>query len=147
MRRRTTPLALLLAAILAIGLVGCTSDSQPSESDVEALLTQTGRVDVSQAEAQAIMGKLTSLVIFDVRTQAEYAEGHVPNAYNLSYDAANFALSLTGLSQAASYLTYGSNGDDFRAGAAADAMVQSGIARVYVLEGGLDDWKGDVTKA
>jgi rhodanese-related sulfurtransferase len=142
MKLRTTPVALLLAAVLAVGLVGCTSsgDKPPTGEALTELLEATGNVPVTAVEAKAIIEANTSLVIFDVRTAPEYTEGHLSGAYNLDYQAPSFAPALGSLSQTAAYLVYDKDADDWRAGAAADDMVRAGIIRVYSLEGGAMDW-------
>ncbi|MDR1450538.1 MAG: rhodanese-like domain-containing protein [Propionibacteriaceae bacterium] len=145
MRRRLVP-AILLAAALGFGLAACTGDGEPDGRSATALLEATGRVAVTPQEAQTVIGANPGIVIFDLRTAVEYGQGHLPNAYSLSYDASSFVYSIANLSQAASYLVYGTDGDDFRAGAAADALVQAGFIRVYVLEGGLAAWPGELTE-
>ncbi|MDR0416713.1 MAG: rhodanese-like domain-containing protein [Propionibacteriaceae bacterium] len=145
MRRCRTALAIALGAVLAVGLAACSGDGQPADRSLEMLLEETGHVKVTQTEARVLIEDQTSLVILDVRTAFEYGEGHLPNSYNLNYDPSAFGSALENLSRAATYLVYGSDGEDFRANAAAGDMVAAGVVRVYSLEGGLREWQGDVT--
>lgn len=55
--------------IMLISLAGCADDDAPAEY-----------VSISAAEAKALMDSETGYIILDVRTENEFAEGHIPHA-------------------------------------------------------------------
>lgn len=59
----------LAALIMLISLAGCADDDAPAEY-----------VSISAAEAKALMDSETGYIILDVRTENEFAEGHIPHA-------------------------------------------------------------------
>lgn len=59
----------IAAFIMLISLAGCADDNAPAEY-----------VSISAAEAKALMDSETGYIILDVRTENEFAEGHIPNA-------------------------------------------------------------------
>jgi rhodanese-related sulfurtransferase len=142
MARLRAPLALCLTTLLALGLAACTG---VSGQRVEELKDDTGRVDVTAAEAEKLLTDpdQRGIVVLDIRTQPEFADGHIAGSYNVEVDAPSFGETLNGFSKAATYLVYGTDGDDLRAGAAADQMVQFGIGKVYCVTDGFAAWKGD----
>lgn len=97
---------------------------------------------ISAREAFAMMQQDTDLVILDVRTDQEYASGHVPEAKLLPYDlitAQNAAAVIP--SADTPVLVYCRSGK--RAEVAAQALVDLGYTNVYDF-GGILDWPYDV---
>jgi rhodanese-related sulfurtransferase len=140
MKRLRMALGLVLVTVLVYALASCTGNNRMQE-----LKEATGRVDLTAAEAQKLLAEedVRGVVIFDIRTQPEFAEGHIANAYNVEYDSPNFGAALAGFSKNATYLVYGYDQEDYRAGSAADQMVQYGIGRVYLMTDGYSNWKGE----
>ena len=93
---------------------------------------------------KALHGKLTALaadeLILDVRTDEEFAEGHVPGARNIPYDdVARHADELRKFR--AIYLSCRSGG---RVEAACSELMACGLRNmVPVLDGGMPDWISD----
>lgn len=59
----------IAAFIMLISLAGCADDNAPAEY-----------VLISAAEAKALMDSETGYIILDVRTENEFAQGHIPGA-------------------------------------------------------------------
>lgn len=59
----------IAAFIMLISLAGCADDNAPAEY-----------VSISAAEAKALMDSETGYIILDVRTENEFAQGHIPGA-------------------------------------------------------------------
>lgn len=59
----------IAAFIMLISLAGCADDNAPAEY-----------VSISAAEAKALMDSETGYIILDVRTENEFAQGHIPHA-------------------------------------------------------------------
>lgn len=75
-------------------------------------------------------------VVIDVRTPAEYGEGHLEGAQNLDVRAAGFADAVAALDPAAQYVVYCRSGS--RASAAVGVMEDLGFTDV-VNAGGVQD--------
>lgn len=81
---------LTLTSVLLAGCTGGVSPISPSASaspDAGADAVQRVEyVTITQEEAKQIMDSQKDIVILDVRTKAEYDEGHIENAVLLPYD-------------------------------------------------------------
>jgi rhodanese-related sulfurtransferase len=82
----------------------------------------TGRV-VSATEAVAMLDERT---VIDVRSPAEYAEGHVAGALNIDVESPDFAERIAALDPDAPYLLYCRSGR--RSAIAAETMAEAGFA-------------------
>ena len=96
---------LLIAFGLLIVLVGCGSSSSSEETVLTA-----------------------STVIVDVRTPAEYAEGHVEGSINLDLESGQFEAELPNLDPAQPYIVYCRSGR--RSGVAVEIMKASGFTQI-----------------
>lgn len=113
---------LLLA--LAAGLCGCRAQ-QFSNIDADAF-------------AQLITN--TDVQLVDVRTPAEFAQGHIADALLIDFKAADFdALCAERLDKARPVAIYCRSGK--RSAAAAQRLVAAGF-EVYNLQGGILEWTG-----
>ena len=74
--------------------------------------------------------------LVDVRTAAEFAEGHIQGAVNIDVESAGFADSIATLDKAASYSVYCRSGR--RSAIAVGLMQQAGFTDVTDL-GGIED--------
>ena len=87
---------------------------------------------ISQAKAD------TTAVILDVRTPAEYAEGHLEGAKQLDYlDAEAFDAGVKSLDKANTYYVYCRSGR--RSHGACEKMKAQGF-KVFDMEGGYLNW-------
>ncbi|MDR1807689.1 MAG: rhodanese-like domain-containing protein [Propionibacteriaceae bacterium] len=137
--------AVIVGLALAFGLTAC-SDDATGQDKITQLKEEKGRVDVTSAEAEALIvdtDLVNTMVIFDIRTAPEYQAGHIANAYSVEVESPTFGTALTGFSKAAIYMVYGTDKDDTRAASAADQMVAYGIEKVFVLTDGYDGWTGE----
>jgi rhodanese-related sulfurtransferase len=96
---------LLIAFGLLIVLVGCGSAS----SSEKTMLT-------------------ANTIIIDVRTPAEYAEGHVKGSINLDLESGQFEAELPNLDPAQPYIVYCRSGR--RSGVAVEIMKASGFTQI-----------------
>ncbi len=78
------------------------------------------------------------LFVLDVRTPAEYAEGHVPGAVNVPHD--QVASRLAEIPKDKDVVLYCRSGR--RAGLAADVLAAHGYTRLSHLEGDMEAWIG-----
>ncbi len=95
------------------------------------------------------MGEATSLieknwnnrdfVVLDVRTPAEYQEGHVPNAVMIDFRSPSFRDDLDRLDRGKTYLVYCRTGN--RSTSALKVMRELGFQKTFHLQGGITKWK------
>jgi phage shock protein E len=81
----------------------------------------------------------SGVVILDVRTEDEYASGHVPDAVNIPHDQLAARLSELSAETSAPVVVYCERGG--RAGAAEGVLLDAGYANVLHLEGDMSAWR------
>ncbi|WP_445259277.1 rhodanese-like domain-containing protein [Nocardioides aurantiacus] len=124
---------LTLAAILVWLTPGrsapeATDDSTPRPAAVV--------VDVAVAEKAVANGA----VVIDVRTPAEYDDGHLPRTENISLDSADFDQRIAALDPRADYVVCCATGR--RAGVALTKMGDAGFTGRLLNAGGYKDLQG-----
>jgi len=126
-RQRSHFYGLMLAVLLMAGpllIVGCRTSSETIG-------------DITVQEASDLIEKEQGnpdFVIIDVRTPAEYADGHLENAVNIDYNADDFEDRIDELDKYRTYVIYCRSG--VRSAGARDVMEELGFNEVYnVLEG------------
>ena len=112
-----------LLVLLVLTLVGALTLSSCSSSSVQA---------VSPHDSQQ-----QGVVIVDVRTPGEYAQGHVDGAINIDVEGGAFDQQIAKLDKNATYVVYCHSGR--RSGLATDAMAKAGFTNVVNLQGGIAD--------
>lgn len=127
--RKIIPLIAALAAALSLG--GCSANDAP--------ITYTS---IPASEAKALMDSETDYIILDVRTEKEYADGHIPDAILIpDYEIAERAENeLTDKSQL--ILVYCRSGR--RSKNAAEKLAEMGYSNVKEF-GGIIDWGYETT--
>ncbi|WP_194767123.1 rhodanese-like domain-containing protein [Tamlana sp. I1] len=99
--------------------------------------------DLTQDEWAEQLANDTNAVVLDVRTDAEVAEGIIPNAIHIDiYKGQDFIHDLEELDKTKNYYVYCRSGK--RSGQACQIMEQIGFENAYNLEGGILDWTGDI---
>ncbi len=100
-------------------------------------------MDLSQEDWVAKQKELSDVVILDVRSEAEFEDGHIPNAELLNIqDPHGFMEGLSQLDTSKSYFVYCRSGA--RSAQACMLMKQEGLDTTYNLIGGILEWKGAV---
>lgn len=120
--------ALLVGCLLTISLYAC-STAQGQKTN--ALLSAT-------KFAEKI--KITDdKIIMDVRTPKEFNEGHIENAKNINWNAADFDSEISKLDKSKPVFVYCLAGG--RSSLAANKLRSSGFKKVYELDGGMNKWR------
>ena len=97
-------------------------------------------VDVHQADSIIKANEDNPIfTLLDVRTQGEYDEEHLENAYMRDFYATDFRDQLDALSKNRVYLIYCRSGN--RSGQAFDMMKELEFTEVYNMLGGITSWK------
>ncbi|MCD9623284.1 rhodanese-like domain-containing protein [Rhabdothermincola salaria] len=113
------PLAIVAAAVaLLLALTGC---SQGSSASAGAEATPS-----TAASAGSTRAVPSDAVIVDVRTPAEFAEGHVEGAVNIDVQSPDFADAVASLDPGAPTVVYCRSGN--RSAAAVAQMAQAGFS-------------------
>ena len=93
---------------------------------------------VSSTEATQMINK-GKVAIIDVRDQADYKSGHLPNAIHVPLDALEERLPKLEKLKKQPVIVIDKTGKQSRA--ASRALRGAGFDRVYRLTGGMDEWK------
>lgn len=124
----------ILCALLLAVLTLASASAQDTKPTAPAAVTKN--VDVAKFE-QLLSG--TNVVILDVRTPAEYAEGHLTNSVLLDYRSPDFAAQVAKLDKSKQYLVHCAGGG--RSARACSKLESLGFTNLVNLEGGLGAWK------
>jgi phage shock protein E len=129
-------------------LVSCGSDdpatAEGAETAAEATVAdgaaQISGISTISVEAAAAItdNPPDDLVVLDVRTPEEFAEGHLEGAVLVDFYAADFAEQLAALDTDVPYLVYCRSGN--RSGQALGVMEQLGFASAVDVDGGIVAW-------
>jgi len=101
-------------------------------------LTHPRYETVSVPRAKEMIDADPSLAILDVRTEGEYAEGHIEGAINIPVE--ELEQRLDELDKERGILVYCRSG--FRSEQACEMLIEGGFRKVYNMEGGIIAWMG-----
>ncbi len=127
MKRLWIPVLLLMMLLTACG---------QTRGETEAVY-----MNITAAEAKEIMDRETGFVILDVRTEEEYAEGHVPGAILIPDYEIEARAEEELPDKDRMLLVYCRSGR--RSKIAAEALVEMGYTNIYEF-GGIIDWPYEV---
>ena len=102
------------------------------------LIFRSGAKSVSAAEATMLINR-EEAVVLDVRSAAEFADGHIPGAINVP--AERVADKLAELESYRSKPVIVTCQSGVRTGGACSKLKKGGFERLYELSGGLGSWK------
>lgn len=117
-------LAVMGVVSATLFLTSCSSDSSAQK--------------VSPKEFSEVISD-PSVVILDVRTPQEFAEGHLANAINIDFQSGNFEQQIASLDKSKTYAVYCRSSN--RSGEAVKVMADAGFTRMYDMDGGIIDWQ------
>ena len=89
-------------------------------------------------EIKEVLKNNKSIVILDVRTAGEFAEGHLKGAHNIDIRQQDAHSKIDKLNPKATYLVYCRT--NHRSGMAVDYMMQKGFKNVYQMMDGFPGW-------
>jgi rhodanese-related sulfurtransferase len=130
----STAVGVLLGAMIAGSI------SYPAENPVQQ---NAGYTTITAQEAKARMDSGDDLIIVDVRTQAEYASGHVPGAVLIPNETISDQMPALLPDLDAEVLLYCRSGN--RSAQAAKKLAAMGYTRIYDF-GGIIDWPYETEK-
>ena len=101
---------------------------------------QVSAKDISVKEAaDLVQNPPQGLTIVDVRTPAEYREGHIAGAVNMDFFGASFESQILTLPKDKPVLLYCRTGN--RSAGAYDAMEKEGITNILHMNEGITGWQ------
>ena len=80
-----------------------------------------------------------NVVLLDVRTPEEFAEGHLQGAVNVDFKNENFSTKVDSLDKTKQYEVYCRSGH--RSGESVKLMKEKGFDKVHDLKGGILNWQ------
>lgn len=132
-----------LVAVGALGIAACGGDDDDSGAASEPATESEASAPafglVSPQEALELSGD-PDVVVIDVRTPEEFAEGHIDGAVMIDFYADTFDDELAALDPDETYLLYCRSGN--RSGQTAAQMQQLGFDQVYDMDGGVVAYGG-----
>ena len=114
-----------------------TTAAEATVADAAAEISGISTISVDAAAA-ITDNPPDDLVVLDVRTPEEFAEGHLEGAVLVDFYAADFAEQLAALDTDVPYLVYCRSGN--RSGQALGVMEQLGFASAVDVDGGIVAW-------
>ncbi len=126
---------------LAFFALSCQSQqSPPAATDNTATPTSSGApfTNLSNAEFKAMMGG-SDVVLLDVRTPAETAQGKIDGAMEINISSPDFASKIAELDKDKTYLVYCRSGA--RSARACNMMADAGFGKLYNLSTGFMNWR------
>lgn len=126
--------------IIVFGLFFLASCSTPKES--QELVTQEKETQISYLiDVLEFKNKMNAanVVILDVRTTQEVAEGVIGSPLFINFSETDFKEQLIALDKTKTYLVYCKSGG--RSGQTKSFMDANGFGEVYDLQGGITAWK------
>ena len=140
MRTRLFVVGIALTALLAAcgGDDTASTTTSASGPGTTAEPTTPGLRVVAADDAAAALAERTDLVLLDVRTPEEFADGHVDGASLIDFYDADFADRIGELDPDASYVVYCRSGN--RSGQTVELMRQLGFTDVQDVDGGVLAW-------
>ena len=119
-----------LAGLFALGFSSCNdAPTPPTAADV---------ADVDPEAAAKLVAEKSGLVILDVRTPEEFAEGHLPGAINIDFKGTDFAEKVGALDPDAAYLMHCRSGS--RSKASLPVFKDLNFSELYHLNTGYLGW-------
>ena len=124
-------------AIVAVATTAGVSACSSSKSAGSTTSPATGQHMTASDFSTAM--KAPGTIVLDVRTPAEYASRHLPQAKNIDIEGSGFAAGIAALDKNATYAVYCHSGN--RSGTALEQMTAAGFTHVYDLAGGIGAWQ------
>lgn len=131
---------ILAVSLTGLSLAGCSgaADESASATDTNSAIVSYYS-EISATEAADLITNSPDLVVIDVRTPEEFAQGHIEGAINVNLQAENFVEELTKLDRADGYLLHCKSGA--RSAKALEVMKEQDFKSVAHMADGFDGWQ------
>lgn len=117
--------------------------TQTDSSNDKQSLTQQQVAPYQDLSVEAFKAKMSEpeVILMDVRTPEETAEGKIEGAIELDFRSPDFAEKLDELGKDKTYLIYCRSGN--RSGKTCNLMAEKGFKNLYNLDGGFMAWSSE----
>lgn len=139
MNVKTTTLLLIPLAIIGLVFMLATSSSNNDEETEKT--TQQGSSDsIELVDAQTFQNEIEKedVVVLDVRTPEEFANGRIAGSQNIDFYAPSFEQQINMLDRDKKYKIYCNSGN--RSASTISLMKELGFTNVTELAGGIQAW-------
>jgi rhodanese-related sulfurtransferase len=102
---------------------------------------QKNKTDVVSTQVQQMLSTDPTLIVLDVRTPAEFSEGHIKGAMNIDMREPGAMTRINALDKNAAYIVYCRTGN--RSGTVVNTMVENGFKTIYHMTDGITGWNGN----
>ncbi|MFK7980253.1 MAG: rhodanese-like domain-containing protein [Saprospiraceae bacterium] len=127
----------ILNLLFVLVMFSCQTNTQ--QATTATTTTTKTVVDLTPTQFKAIATKADNIVVLDVRTPKEVAQGVIPGAKVMNFYDDNFKVELGKLDKSKTYMVYCKSGG--RSGKACKALEDAGISSYHNLKGGITAWK------
>lgn len=121
----------LLFIVLCIIIGGCGAKQSQAGDKTEVIK------DINSNEAEELIND-NNVIIIDVRTPQEFANGHIKDARNINVADKNFSSRIDNLDKNDTYLIYCRTGS--RSRYAVNMMEKLNFKTIYHLKNGISEW-------
>ena len=133
---------LLIPAALALFAAACAAEAPPTVDAASGTETEIASMQVTHVDANGaavLISENADIIVLDVRTPKEFAEGHIEGAININFYDDDFADQLAKLDTSETYLLHCRSGG--RSSKSLPILERLGYANVTHLDGGFKAWK------
>ncbi len=144
---------LIVVLLSGLSFAGCTASdtsqkntdeiTSVSESNDNTSDSKTSYKQITQDEAKKMIGNEKDIIILDVRTEEEYAGGHIPDAVCIPNESITEKISSELPDKDQTILVYCRSGN--RSKQASQKLADMGYKNVYEF-GGINTWNGEIVK-
>lgn len=138
----------IIILIIGISFVSCKGQKSGSEAVGSSVSTKaaspgpnndlTNKINIDVAEAKTMLKDRKDIVLIDVRTPGEIAQGKINDALEMDISSPDFQSNLNKLDKNKEYIVYCAVGG--RSATAVSAMQQMGFSKVHNLTSGYTGW-------
>lgn len=132
---------ILLAAVVLVSPMGIRAADSTAPTHAFPAAGEKGFQDVSVEQFDQLRTTDKKMVVLDVRTPEEFAQGHIPGARLLDFHSPKFAEELAKLPKDQSYLVHCAAG--VRSTKTCEQMHRLGFAHMVNLKGGFRAWQAE----
>ena len=134
----------LKSFILSISLAcligsACSNNGNPGVANQDFQFTNMKAVETAK-----ILKENPDAVVLDIRTPAEFNEGHIPNAVNIDYKADSFESELGKLDRDATYVMHCRSGR--RSANSFETFKKLGFKNIIHMDDGILGWEEELVK-
>ena len=137
----------LLLSLVFCSFSSCSSKEEPISElnqDTNSTIQEFQFTNMKAVEAAKILKDNSNAVVLDIRTPAEFNEGHIPNAVNIDYKADSFESELGKLDRDATYVMHCRSGR--RSANSFETFKKLGFKNIIHMDAGILGWEEELVK-